>query len=129
MAALAVGPRRAAWEALQGAAAQASVGLQEAVHAMLPTPYSTAAQPPLSPMAPVLAPDRDVLRTALDQLMPLLQAQDLSALEVFAALRESLAQLPAALFDPLEGALQDLELERALQACRSIASWLELSPA
>jgi CheY-like chemotaxis protein len=120
---LAEGPRRAAWADLQGVAAQASVGLQEAVHAMGP------AQPPLTPMASAVGPDREGLRTGLDQLMPLLQAQDLSALEAFAGMRETLAQLPVALFDPLEGALQDLELELALQACRSIASWLELSPA
>jgi HPt (histidine-containing phosphotransfer) domain-containing protein len=121
---LSVAPRRAALDALQQVAAQAAQGLQQAVQAMQP-----AADVPAAVQMPAPGPDRERLRVELEPLMQLLQAQDLSALELFAQMREALARLPAALFDPLDSALQDLELELALQACLSIVSWLEASPA
>jgi CheY-like chemotaxis protein len=68
--------------------------------------------------------DHQALAQALGQLLPQLQEDDLSVLETFAALRETLGTLPAALFDPLEAALQDLDLALALSACRHIQTWL-----
>jgi CheY-like chemotaxis protein len=65
------------------------------------------------------------IRAALEQLTPQLEANDLTALETFATLRETLVAMPAALFTPLEEALQDLELEQAHAACRNIRTWLD----
>jgi hypothetical protein len=60
----------------------------------------------------------------LAQLLPQLQAADLSALETFAAQRQVLETLPPTLLQPLEEALQELELESALAVCREIEDWL-----
>mgnify|MGYP002776025059 FL=1 len=57
-------------------------------------------------------------RAALLQLQPLLENGDLTALEVFAEAREDLADLPIELMEPLEEALQSLELEDALVALK-----------
>jgi HPt (histidine-containing phosphotransfer) domain-containing protein len=66
---------------------------------------------------PVADPAR--CREALLQLQPLLESGDLTALEVFAEAREDLADLPLELMEPLEEALQSLELEEALVALKA----------
>ncbi len=76
---------------------------------------------PASTAAAVSGP---ALAAALAPLQAQLEASDLSALETFAAHRATLVTLPEALLVPLESALQDLELEQALAACREIARWL-----
>ncbi|RFO95677.1 hypothetical protein DIC66_16920 [Rhodoferax lacus] len=65
------------------------------------------------------------IRAALEQLTPQLEANDLTALETFAALRETLVAVPETLFTPLEESLQDLELEQAHAACRNMRAWLD----
>ena len=73
-----------------------------------------------SPVAP-LARNTDDARQALLALEVLLSAQDMSALEKFAQIRELLgAALPGAQIDPLEEALQSLEFEEALEICRAL---------
>ena len=57
-----------------------------------------------------------------DQLLPMLAADDLTVLEIFAAHRETLAHLPQDAAAQLEDALQQLDLERALAVCQSIIS-------
>jgi CheY-like chemotaxis protein len=84
-----------------------------------------AAQPAATPaQASSEGPQHTALRTALATLMPQLQADDLSALETFASLHDSLSTLPEALLTPLETALQDLELGQALQASEQAVQWL-----
>jgi CheY-like chemotaxis protein len=83
-------------------------------------------QPAPSHAAPASAPapaHRQALTQALAELSTLLAAQDLSALEKFAALRPFLAELPLGLLSPLEEALQDLDLAGALRACGAIQDW------
>jgi hypothetical protein len=69
--------------------------------------------------------DPVVLQAAVLKLQRFLEANDLTALEAFAELRGDLGVLAPALLDPLEEALQELDLSAALQHCRVIASWLE----
>ncbi len=57
-----------------------------------------------------------------DQLLPMLAADDLTVLEIFAAHRETLAHLPQDAAAQLEDALQQLDLERALAVCRTVLS-------
>jgi PAS domain S-box-containing protein len=73
-------------------------------------------------------PQRAAMRAALATLMPPLQADDVSALETFADLHDSLSCLPDALLNTLETALQDLELGQALTACEQAVQWLDESP-
>jgi PAS domain S-box-containing protein len=106
-----------------------STQLQAAIN-QLESPGGAA--PPVPP-AVATAPgatgaDRPALQRALGQLVPQLRADDLLALETFAVLRETLSTLPQALSAPLEEALQDLDLGRALSVCQSIQTWLDKSP-
>ena len=55
-----------------------------------------------------------------NQLIPLLKADDLTVLEVFANSRDTLQHLPAAPLAALEDALQSLELSTALAICQSL---------
>jgi predicted dehydrogenase/HPt (histidine-containing phosphotransfer) domain-containing protein len=93
---------------------QALQDMAPAVPAQGLTPAPAAANPP----------DHAAIRAALAQLLPQLQAADLSALETFAAQRQVLETLPPTLLQPLEEALQELELESALAVCREIEDWL-----
>ena len=61
---------------------------------------------------------------ALAQLEPLLAASDLTALELFATLRPALEHLPPAQLEPLEAALQNLELDEAHALCEALLSQL-----
>jgi len=70
--------------------------------------------------------DAQVVRDALVILMPLLENGDLDALDVFAQRRVTLACLPDALLEPLEMALQALEMEAAHEACKAIEVALDL---
>jgi CheY-like chemotaxis protein len=54
------------------------------------------------------------------QLLPLLQADDFGALEVFADLRKALTGLPEQQLEKLESALQDLDMASAAQICNEI---------
>jgi PAS domain S-box-containing protein len=65
------------------------------------------------------------LRAALAQLLAPLEADDFAALESFAAQRETLSGAPPELFEALEQALQDLELDQALLVCQQITAWLD----
>jgi hypothetical protein len=55
-----------------------------------------------------------------NRLIPLLEAQDLTVLEVFAESRAALKSLPPEHINPLETALQDLDLDAALRVCRTL---------
>jgi HPt (histidine-containing phosphotransfer) domain-containing protein len=128
--ATAVVQRQAALQALQGAAAELVPQLQALLQSW--EPQSPAVTEAVSgELAAVAAPDtaapqeRQALRVALQELTLLLDTNDLTALETFATLRGALAVIPVSLLDPLEAALQDLELEAASAHCRAIASWLD----
>ncbi len=58
------------------------------------------------------------LRHALQQIVALLEQSDMEALDIFARLRTTFKQLSGTEFDRLELAMQNLELERALQICK-----------
>ncbi len=60
---------------------------------------------------------RVILQT---QMIPLLQADDLQVLEVFAEHRVALSSLPQVQLDQLETAMQSMELEEALRVCTDI---------
>ena len=111
---------------LQALAERTQLALQAAIQALQ---GGAAAATPHAGSAPSLGgPQRAALQAALAPLLAQLEADDLSALETFAAQREALAALPQELLAPLEDALQDLELEQALQACRALAQWLQVQP-
>jgi PAS domain S-box-containing protein len=120
----AVEPRQAALQVIQGMASAALLELQALVQ-------SWEAQAPAATSAAAAAPDaagqreREALRAALQELTALLDANDLTALEKFATLRAALAGIPLDLVDPLEGAMQDLDLVAASRLCRALQSWLE----
>jgi hypothetical protein len=59
----------------------------------------------------------------MQMLKPLLLAQDMTALEVFAKSREVLASLLVEKFDRLENAVQGLDFENALKVCQEIEGW------
>ncbi len=65
---------------------------------------------------------------AMAELKPLVAAEDFSVLQKFAELRTVLAELPEALFSPLEEALQDLDMQGAQQACAAIDDWTACLP-
>jgi HPt (histidine-containing phosphotransfer) domain-containing protein len=65
---------------------------------------------------------------AMAELKPLVAAEDFSVLQKFAELRTVLAELPEALFSPLEEALQDLDMQGAQQACAAIDDWIACLP-
>jgi PAS domain S-box-containing protein len=120
--------RVATLERLEVLALASTTQLQAAIERMEPPDRAAAPAPQGAAAAAQPGPERPALRQALEQLMAPLRADDLSALETFAALRETLCTLPEALFSPLEAALQDLELGLALSACQPIRRWLEESP-
>jgi HPt (histidine-containing phosphotransfer) domain-containing protein len=62
----------------------------------------------------------EAARLLLEQLVPLLKSDDLTALELMADQRAVLANLPENMVARLENALQDLDLQEALQACLAI---------
>ena len=102
--------------------------LQKAIAHMEPASSSTTAVQPNAPAPVQIAqPDHAQIQATLKRLIPQLQAADLSALETFAADRQSLETVPQALLVDLESALQDLELDTALTACLKITTWLEQS--
>jgi CheY-like chemotaxis protein len=80
----------------------------------------SAAQAP--PQAEAAAKVDDGVKTLLQsKLLPLLQADDLGALEVFADLRQALTGVPEQQLEKLEGALQDLDLASAALICIDIS--------
>ena len=84
---------------------------------------ATADRPDASGAADAQAIAAEV-RQSLALLKPLLAQNDLDALELFAQMRPRLNSLPDTLVEPLEMALQSLELEAALQACLAIEAAL-----
>jgi signal transduction histidine kinase/DNA-binding response OmpR family regulator/HPt (histidine-containing phosphotransfer) domain-containing protein len=62
----------------------------------------------------------EAARHLIQQLRPLLKSDDLTALELMADQRAVLAYLPENMVTRLENALQDLDLQEALQACEAI---------
>ena len=103
--------------------------LQQALQAMQDPADAQQIGPQGLPGATGLDPkERAGLQAALAPLLVQLEADDLAALETFAKQRDTLAALPQALLAPLEQALQDLELEQALAACRQVAAWLDEAP-
>ena len=114
---------------LEQVAASSRQALEQALAALSAQETSEAVpaadSAPAAPDAGALTPaERPALQAALRLLTPQLQAADLSALETFATQRPTLERLPAALLLPLEQALQELELQAALQACQEIEAWL-----
>ena len=95
-------------------------------HSAAPAPQSDSAAAALDSAATAL--DRPALQATLAQLVPELEAADLSALDTFASQRAALVAVPETLLNPLEEALQDLDLELALAACRHIQQWLSEAP-
>jgi PAS domain S-box-containing protein len=117
-------------EQLQDAIAEIEHPGQSAHAQPAPQAAPNIARPtdPSQGQTPTEGSQRAAMRAALHTLMPQLQADDLSALETFASLQDSLSTLPEALLTPLETALQDLELDQALQACEEAVQWLDDSP-
>jgi CheY-like chemotaxis protein len=64
--------------------------------------------------------DARQISAQIRRLVPLLDAKDMTALEVYAEAREELEALPAELFDRLDNAMQGLEFEDALKVCQEI---------
>jgi CheY-like chemotaxis protein len=109
------------WLRVESVAKADAASLQAALLTLAPDPAerSQAAQSPVHSKA---------LTQAMAELKPLLDAEDFSVLEKFAQVRGLLAELPDALLSPLEEALQDLDMEAALQACSSIEDWASCQP-
>jgi hypothetical protein len=62
---------------------------------------------------------KEILQT---HIIPLLQADNLQVLEVFAEHRVALSSLPQVQLDQLETAMQSMDLEGALRVCTGIVS-------
>ena len=77
-------------------------------------PFAQAAAGTAEPAAPAL-------KNALNALMHLLEEADLRALQLFAQRRNDFAGADEAQLSLLEEALQSLELESALEICRTLA--------
>jgi hypothetical protein len=60
----------------------------------------------------------DIVRFLAD-FGALLDQSDMAAMQMFAEMRDQLQELPDGLFDRLDAAMQDLDLEMASQICRS----------
>ncbi|WP_168224855.1 hybrid sensor histidine kinase/response regulator [Rhodoferax aquaticus] len=75
-----------------------------------------ALEPASAPTSP-LALATPQAHAALQELVGLLQASDLAALQRFAELRTTLQSLPAESLDGLDEALQNLDLDTALALC------------
>ena len=97
---------------------QASLtALQHAINVLEPpTPPAMLAQLSDTPDGKDDA-QHQALQHALAELVPLLAASDLTALERFASLRPTLGCLPPATLASLESALHNLELDRAHLLC------------
>ena len=105
---------RARTETLAGEIRDALVALQSAIAQLDETsaaPASVEADPATTRKAAAL------LKSAF---IPLLQGDDLTVLEVFAASRDGLQHLPAAEVAQLEEALQGLDLAAALGICQAL---------
>ena len=76
------------------------------------------APPASAPTTPALSPA--ALLDALNQLIPLLAASDLSVIQRYEALRPQLEKLDEADFKPLDEALRGFDLARALQCCKAL---------
>ena len=104
-----------------GTTAQTSLAALSHAIAALETAMGTGA--PAAGSAATGAPidaDAATVTSALTELQALLEANNLGALERFATLRPVLATAYAERLDPLEYALQGLELEDALQCCLAL---------
>jgi hypothetical protein len=101
-------------QALESLAQTTRAALGQAI-ALLDTRATTVANDS-SPAA--TDANRAAAQAALQSLMPLLAASDLSALERFAEIRPAIAILPGEFIDQLEAALQDLDLDAALAICK-----------
>jgi two-component system sensor histidine kinase/response regulator len=108
-----VGPGELA--ALNGALYEALQALPQLLAALEPDGDEAPVQHVLWPVADVHA-----INTALDALEPLLQAGDMAAMEAFALHQGVLASAPSHVLEALETAMQNLEFENALAACREI---------
>jgi len=95
-------------------------GLQVAQQALAQAIEQVSADLGQASAAPAPVVDSAACQAVVAQLIPLLQASDLSVLGVFADARSALTALPEAQFEQLEAALQDLDLEAALAVCRNI---------
>jgi PAS domain S-box-containing protein len=128
-AGVSAGDLQAAWQRVESVAGQTAVSLLAALR-VLETETKTKTE--TDPRADIdgLAPHAsgEVATQAMTALRPLLQAEDFSVLEKFAELRPALVDLPDALLSPLEEALQDLDMERALAACAAIDDWASCLP-
>jgi HPt (histidine-containing phosphotransfer) domain-containing protein len=102
---------------------QAALALLEAREPAADRGQATVRVAPVT--APASAPQTSPLQQGLAELMQLLSADDVRALEKYAELAPALHGVPDDLLAPLEEALQDLELEQGLQACGAITAWLE----
>jgi PAS domain S-box-containing protein len=102
-------------QALESLAQTTRAALGQAI-ALLDTRATTVANDS-SPAA--TDANRAAAQAALQSLMPLLAASDLSALERFAEIRPAIAILPGEFIDQLEAALQDLDLDAALAICKA----------
>ena len=89
---------------LEQAVAEASRGLEHAMQALQDRNDGVPEDPQPGPLAPT--PDR--LNAAIQRLIPLLEAENFSALDVFNEERSHLELLPPAVFCELEAALQQL---------------------
>ena len=65
---------------------------------------------------------------ALEELTALLQVSDMAALQRFAELREVLQELPQDVFDAMDAALQDIDLDQALAVCRDCSARIKAAP-
>jgi hypothetical protein len=74
-------------------------------------PTATAAPKLLQP---------DLIAPVMLRLIALLEADDLTALEVFSESREAIDTAPDALLAGLEAAMQELDLGAALVVCRDL---------
>ena len=119
------GELNSAWLRVESAAQETAASLQAALQAKEAEEAEEAGEtgPPAAGYALPQPAQREAVSLAMAELMPLLQAEDFAALEIFAGMRAVLAEVPEALLSPLEEALQDLDMERALQACGVIDDW------
>ena len=103
--------------------AAAQLALDAAVHTLLQREPASAGSVPTTTLpedARGLASSQgEALKIIADQLIPLLEAQDLTVLQVFADNRTTLESLPPSHMETLEAALQDMDLDAALQLCRN----------
>ena len=95
-----------------------AASLSQAIEALDPVSARSAANVPSASAqdVPVARATPQVL-AALQELVGLLQASDLAALQRFAELRATLQSLPAESIDRLDEALQNLDFEAAHAVC------------